>query len=101
MCKHSIQSGVAPSYGNRRFSKCFPVLVAWRYMLEMLSRPYPRQQVLVTADPKLAEPGGPEGRPDPTRFDGDFEAFPGWVWLWDDFLFGFASRYVMITIKLV
>lgn len=70
-------------------------------MLEMLSRPYPRQQVLVTADPKLAEPGGPEGRPDPTRFDGDFEAFPGWVWLWDDFLFGFASRYVMITIKLV
>lgn len=25
------------------------------YMLEMLSRPYPRRQVLVTADPKLAE----------------------------------------------
>lgn len=27
-----------------------------RYMLEMLSRPYPRRQVLVTADPMLAEP---------------------------------------------
>ena len=46
-----------------RFSIFFPDLGGpwgrpWgRYMLEMLSRPYPRRQVLVTADPKLAEPG--------------------------------------------
>ena len=35
--------------------------MALRYMLEMLSRPYPRRQVLVTCDPKLAEPLGTEG----------------------------------------
>ncbi len=64
------------SYDVHLHTKLTPVLQQ-RYMLEMLSRPYPRRQVLVTADPKLAES---EAERRPTLRGTPWKGYTGYAW---------------------